>query len=92
MPFLYGYCVCVNIYDDIAMKQKYYWFVAKKHGYGAELPIAWQGWLLSVLFIITVLLFSIYFSGFYRIAGIFCSAVIVCIIAYYKTKGGWRWQ
>lgn len=74
------------------MTQKHDWFAAKKHGYGAGLPITWQGWLLLALFVISVLLFTIYFSGFYRIAGIFGSAVIVCIIAYYKTKGGWRWR
>lgn len=74
------------------MIQKQYWYAAKKHGYGAGQPIAWQGWLLLVLLVMTVLLFSIYFSGFYRITGIFCSAVIVCIITYYKTKGGWRWR
>lgn len=74
------------------MAYRQYWFAPKKHGYDAGLPIAWQEWLVLIVFVVSVFLFSLYCSGLYRIAGIFRSAVIVCIIAFYKTKDGWKWR
>lgn len=41
--------------------EKIYWFPAKTHGLGWGLPTAWQGWVVLVVFAISVVLTSYYF-------------------------------
>jgi hypothetical protein len=70
------------------------WFAAKRYGYGAGLPISWQGWavILGYLALIGLTLFVIPYSliGFASIV-IMLSAVLIVITAR-TTRGGWRWR
>ncbi|MGH6653174.1 MAG: hypothetical protein ACREB7_18825 [Sphingopyxis sp.] len=70
------------------------WFRPKSRGYGAGLPIAWQGWLLMALHIalitgITVLL---------RERPVLMTIVVILTglaplpIYRARTEGGWRWR
>ncbi len=71
------------------------WFSAKSHGYGAGLPIAWQGWVLLLGYLAVVI------GGALRFARnrplLFFSAVIVLTVGFVwvtkqTTRGGWRWR
>jgi len=76
------------------------WFRAKRYGYGAGMPITWQGWALLVAYIGAVTLgFDLatfclpqvppVLSG---IAALIIPTAIALPIIRKKTEGGWRWR
>lgn len=80
------------------------WFAAKRYGYGAGLPIAWQGWLFfGAFFAVTIAPWITIFAitknnKMMPVLVASCTAVdfvaLVCfaIVCYKKTEGGWRWR
>ena len=70
------------------------WFAPKRVGLGSGLPIAWQGWVLTIGMIAIVtgagILFGeqplILFSIIVPVTAIFM------LIAAKTTRGGWRWR
>ena len=80
------------------MKDEEYWFEQKRYGYGAGLPIAWQGWALLVGYVAVVLLGGLLIEwdpevGLVGFLMLFIPAtaalMYICAI---KTRGGWRWR
>lgn len=75
-----------------------HWFAAKKLGYGAGWPIAWQGWALLAVYIGLMLgcgLALEYGSIAIKICallGMLIATLVVIWIAKKRTKGGWRWR
>ena len=74
------------------------WFAPKRYGYGAGLPIAWQGWALlagyiAVMLAPTPLLEWDPILGTGIAAAVWIAAtVLFLLIAKRKTRGGWRWR
>lgn len=75
------------------------WFLPKSHGYGAGLPIAWQGWVLLGTHLLMVLGLVMWAQAerdplIVAIAalGIILVSVLLLIVARRRTKGGWRWR
>ena len=76
------------------------WFRPKTFGYGAGLPIAWQGW--AVLAIFCAAIFGLHwFVVTYeqdserlvvQTAGLALLIAALFIITRAKTEGGWRWR
>ena len=71
------------------------WFAAKRYGYGAGLPIAWQGWALLAAYIgllagLGELLVPRQTPLFLLLVA-FATALLVVISAR-RTAGGWRWR
>lgn len=74
------------------------WFSAKTHGYGAGLPIAWQGWALLASYLALgvgsgLLIERGSFGSI--VAGIttlVVATVVFVLIAKRRTRGGWRWR
>ena len=70
------------------------WFAPKRYGYGAGLPIAWQGW--AVLLAYVGLLFGATMLLQRKPAALIAVAVpmtlILLLIAARTTRGGWRWR
>jgi hypothetical protein len=71
------------------------WWVAKRYGYGADLPIAWQGW--AVLLAYFALLAGAGFMFLPEQVGIFIAVTLVAtalflVIVARRTRGGWRWR
>lgn len=70
------------------------WFAPKRYGYGAGLPIAWQGWALSVgyvaLLAIAALLIPYSWIAYGAFAAMWTATFILLIAR--NTKGGWRWR
>ncbi|WP_324698271.1 hypothetical protein ACLIMP_06495 [Novosphingobium aerophilum] len=74
------------------------WFAPKRFGYGAGVPIAWQGWALLLLYVASVagiaLLNRAGTTGarmaalalFLLVTGLFV------VIAAKRTRGGWKWR
>jgi len=70
------------------------WFAPKRYGYGSGLPISWQGWLVTVVFLILVVAAAILFSDRPIIFfGVLIPATLALIIITARTtRGGWRWR
>ena len=70
------------------------WFEPKKYGYGAGLPITWQGWLLTIGYVALILLatFLIPYSLPLYLAFVFTLTGLFLLITSRTTRGGWRWR
>jgi hypothetical protein len=71
------------------------WFAAKTHGYGAGLPIAWQGWVLLLGYLAVVIGGALLFARNRPL--LFFSVVIALTVGFVwvtkqTTRGGWRWR
>jgi hypothetical protein len=70
------------------------WFAPKRYGYGAGLPISWQGWALTIGFALITLALARTLgleSGRF-VAAMISLAVIFVAISARTTRGGWRWR
>ncbi|MBB3764880.1 hypothetical protein [Sphingomicrobium lutaoense] len=72
------------------------WFHAKRYGWGAGLPCAWQGWALLLGYALVAILSGIFLAERSLIAFL---AILVpltllfVLIASRTTRGGaWRWR
>lgn len=70
------------------------WFAPKRYGYGAGMPISWQGWALTIGFILGTLLLAEILGRrpVQLIAAIVPLVVIFIVICARTTRGGWRWR
>lgn len=70
------------------------WFAAKRYGYGAGLPIAWQGWaiLIAFLLLIAVALWLFGADDPRGLAIVVPATVVLILVAARTTRGGWRWR
>ncbi|MXO51644.1 hypothetical protein GRI42_10055 [Erythrobacter gaetbuli] len=74
------------------------WFAPKRYGYGAGLPIAWQGWALLIGYIAIALSVALLIEWDAEIGGatgfaiFFVATIALMYIAKAKTRGGWKWR
>lgn len=71
------------------------WFAARRFGYGAGLPIAWQGWALILAFLAAVIGFALLLMPERPIpfvAIVVVLSVLQLIMVARHTRGGWRWR
>lgn len=71
------------------------WFAPKRFGYGAGLPIRWQGWALMLGYIALVIGVTIALMPGHpgTFAGIVLAATAaIVVISARHTRGGWRWR
>ncbi|WP_129586129.1 hypothetical protein [Sphingomonas montana] len=69
------------------------WFRAKRFGYGAGMPVAWQGWALLVAGIGALFAVRHWVHGAVG-AGAFVGILgVMMVLASRHTEGGpWRWR
>ena len=71
------------------------WFAPKRYGYGAGLPVAWQGWALLGAYLAlvggTVFIFGEN-EPVAVLALIVPATISLIIISASTTRGGWRWR
>jgi hypothetical protein len=71
------------------------WFAPKRFGYGAGLPIAWQGWVLVVVYGLAMLLAGRFLAPThprsFGVVVMLLTAIVVALAAAH-TRGGWRWR
>jgi hypothetical protein len=70
------------------------WFAPKRYGYGAGLPIAWQGWAILVGYVLLIAaagaLVRYSWIAFATLVAAATAALIVTCAQ--KTRGGFRWR
>lgn len=71
------------------------WFAAKRYGYGWDLPLRWQGWLVMTGYIVGLLaagftLAPTHLGAF--VAGTSLLSVVLVALCYWKGEPAkWRW-
>lgn len=70
------------------------WFAPKRLGYGAGLPIAWQGWLLLGGHVAVILGGTWLFQRRPEAvaAWVLLTTLLPLPIYAAKTRGGWKWR
>ena len=70
------------------------WFAAKSHGYGAGLPIAWQGWALLIGFLVLTIgaSFLLATQPLVLLSILVPLTAVFVFITARTTRGGWRWR
>jgi len=70
------------------------WFAPKRHGYGAGLPISWQGWVLTIGFVVLIMCASFLIPrGWLAYASVVAMLTVAFIVIVARTtRGGWRWR
>ncbi len=69
------------------------WFAPKRYGLGCGFPIAWQGWVLSGLFVAVSASATIALADhpLALLSIILPVAALFLLVAARTTRGGWRW-
>ena len=71
------------------------WFASKRYGLGAGLPMAWQGWVLTLGYV-GIVIGSAFLLGerspWAVVSIVFTATAIFLVITARTTKGGWRWR
>jgi hypothetical protein len=71
------------------------WFAAERFGYGAGIPISWQGWAVVGAYCAIVIAAALLLAPRSQLAfaGVVATATVIFIwIAARTTRGGWRWR
>lgn len=70
------------------------WFAPRRYGIGAGRPIAWQGWAVLAVSLLAILGIARFAPNDTRtaVALVLVVAVSLGVIAFHRTKGGWRWR
>lgn len=71
------------------------WWAAKRYGYGANLPIAWQGWSVMLAYVALLAGAGFLFLPDQVLAFLALTLVataLFLIIVRRRTRGGWRWR
>lgn len=69
------------------------WFVPKRYGWGAT-PISWQGWAITIGFIVLALAVVLGFRDrpLVEVAILAPATILLLVVTAKTTKGGWRWR
>lgn len=70
------------------------WFAPKRYGYGAGLPISWQGWavMLAYIGVIGLAVWLLPPKPANILAVVVPATVALIIVTMRTTRGGWRWR
>jgi len=70
------------------------WFAPKRYGYGAGLPISWQGWAVTLAFLAMVGAIAFLFGDepLAAVALLVPLALGLILVTARTTRGGWRWR
>jgi tetrahydromethanopterin S-methyltransferase subunit C len=70
------------------------WFAPKRYGMGTGRPISWQGWALTIGFVLLVIGISVRLKDHppQMIAALIPVVVVYLVISARTTRGGWRWR
>jgi len=70
------------------------WFAPKRYGYGSGMPISWQGWALTIGFVLLNVVIAVELSNrpLQLVAVAIPGFVVFMVICARTTRGGWRWR
>lgn len=70
------------------------WFAPKRYGYGIGIPIRWQGWALTIGYVVLAVVLSVKLADRpLKLVGVMVPLTATfLVIATRTTRGGWRWR
>lgn len=71
------------------------WFAEKRFGYGAGMPITWQGWAVTVAMVgLAIVVVLVVGPDHPLLGGIAVLAVTLPFLPLIRarTRGGWKWR
>ena len=70
------------------------WFAAKRYGLGAGLPIAWQGWAVTLAYLAAVIGTAFVFAQkpLIVLSIVLPLTALFLLVTARTTRGGWRWR
>jgi len=70
------------------------WFAPKRYGYGSGMPIIWQGWALTIGFVLLNVVIAVELKNrpLQLVAVAIPGFVAFMVICARTTRGGWRWR
>ena len=70
------------------------WFAPKRYSIGTGRPISWQGWAVTIAYIVLIVIagFSLAKSPLVSFAILIPATVALLVISGRTTRGGWRWR
>lgn len=70
------------------------WFAPKRYGYGSGVPISWQGWAITLLYVAAAIGLGLLFKNrpLELIAALIPLTVVLLLTCARTTRGGWRWR
>ena len=70
------------------------WFLPKRFGYGAGLPIAWQGWMVVAIHVAVIVGGALLLrsQAAATIAWALLAGLLPLPLYAAKTRGGWKWR
>jgi hypothetical protein len=70
------------------------WFAPKRYGYGSGAPIAWQGWAVTIGYVVLLVSVALPFRSnpLQLLAVVIPLTFAFCVICARTTRGGWRWR
>ena len=70
------------------------WFAPKHYGYGIGIPIRWQGWALTIGYVVLAVVLSVKLADRpLKLVGVMVPLTATfLVIATRTTRGGWRWR
>ena len=67
------------------------WFAPKRFGYGAGVPIAWQGWAIYAAYLAVIAATSVT-DRQWALVIVVPATLLLIVICCQHTRGGWRWR
>ena len=71
------------------------WFAPKRFGYGAGLPIAWQGWAVHGGYLATVAITAAALMPrhpYVVVTILVAATAVLIVVSAQHTRGGWKWR
>ena len=71
------------------------WFAPKRFGYGAGLPIAWQGWAVLGGYLATVAITAAALMPrhpYVVVTILVAATAVLIVVSAQHTRGGWKWR
>ena len=70
------------------------WFAPKRYGYGAGRPIAWQGWAITLFYVVVIGIaaWMLKPNPAAILAVVVPATLILLLVTARTTRGGWRWR
>jgi hypothetical protein len=70
------------------------WFAPRRYGFGAGLPISWQGWAVSLVYAGAMVGAAIVLhrQPLQLVAVLIPVTAVFLVVSARTTRGGWRWR
>ncbi|WP_228242667.1 hypothetical protein [Porphyrobacter sp. GA68] len=67
------------------------WFAVKRYGYGAGLPISWEGWLVLSAYMLAMIGSALFMSAKATFVVLAVTTPLFVYVAYVRSDAEWRW-